>query len=383
MSRHRRRALLVASTGGHLEELFQLEPRLSPEFSETEWVTFDDAQSRSLLAGRTVHHVDRIPPRGLREAVNDVGPALRILRRGRFTDVISTGSAIAVPFLYAAAALGRRPHYIESAARTMGPSLTGRLVSRVPGVALYSQLESWADRRWMWRGSVMDGFQASPLHSPPHNFSRIVVTFGTMRGFPFPRAVHAADRLLAEVGNPDREVLWQIGDTPARVSGKTIHGVIPTAELDAAMADADLVIAHGGLGSVLRTLNTGMRPLLLFRQARYGEHVDDHQRLICAELEFRGLAVARDPKNLRAEDAFETTSRTCLTNMTPPPFMLINGRRRPAHVFAQRGGVGAADACQGRSARLLRPIDLTTPLRMPTAAAGRPSAIAHHPGVGS
>lgn len=57
---HPRTALLVASTGGHLEQLKRLEPRFAPAFDQAAYATFDDPQSRSLLAGRDVHFVPYI-----------------------------------------------------------------------------------------------------------------------------------------------------------------------------------------------------------------------------------------------------------------------------------------------------------------------------------
>ena len=52
---------------------------------------------------------------------------------------MTTGSQIALPFL-AVGRLRRRPcHFIESAARSDGPSLTARIASYIPGVRLYTQ----------------------------------------------------------------------------------------------------------------------------------------------------------------------------------------------------------------------------------------------------
>ena len=45
------RTLMVASTGGHLEQLYRLRQRFMPELGEVEWATFDTGQSRYLLAG--------------------------------------------------------------------------------------------------------------------------------------------------------------------------------------------------------------------------------------------------------------------------------------------------------------------------------------------
>ena len=58
-SRHEGRdykgTLLVAAAGGHLRELWELLPRLDgPDLDKVTWVTFDTAQSRSLLKGQDV-----------------------------------------------------------------------------------------------------------------------------------------------------------------------------------------------------------------------------------------------------------------------------------------------------------------------------------------
>lgn len=323
-----RRALLVASTGGHLEQITQLAPRLSPEFDEVEFATFDSPQSRSLLEGHKVHTVPLIPPRDLRQASNAFRPAMRIIRKVRFTDVISTGSAIAVPFLMAARLQGVRTHYIESAARTEGPSLTGRMLRPVPGINLYCQYPSWARDPWNYRGSVIDRFESHRLSELSQNRktpSRAVVTLGTMVGFPFPRAVAAAERALAEVGTPDMEILWQVGDMDAKVSRGEVHSMIPSKEMDAAIRAADVVIAHAGVGSALRVLGAGHMPILLCRKASHGEHIDNHQWLIANELTRRNLTVARDPDDLRAEDLLYALSHEVRPVENIPPIRLETG----------------------------------------------------------
>ncbi|HLT83554.1 MAG TPA: glycosyltransferase [Phototrophicaceae bacterium] len=295
------RALLVASTGGHLEQLWRLHARFRPAFAEVEWATFDEAQSRSLLADQTVHHVPYIPPRGYGEVVRGMREARRILRAGSFDTVVSTGSGIALAFLPVARALGVRTHYVESAARADGPSLTGRIVSRVPGTRTYSQYPTWADTRWQYRGSLFDGYEAVP-GEPTGGARRVVVTLGTMRRYGFRRALEAVVRALPEVLAPGAEVLWQTGVTDC--AGLPIEGRVdvPAAELHAAIGAADLVIAHAGIGSCLTALDAGRSPVVLPRRHAFDEHVDDHQELIAHELDRRGLAVRRLPGELTGAD---------------------------------------------------------------------------------
>lgn len=315
-----RRALLVASTGGHLEQLTRLLPRLTPAFDDVAFASFDDQQSRSLLADHVVHYVDKIPPRGWREALRATPRAVKLLRTGGFTDIISTGSAIAVPFLAAATLQGTRTHYIESAARSEGPSLSGRIVSRLPNVHLYTQYASWADTSWHHEGSVFDPFMMIEKEEPTPPASRVVVTLGTMKRYPFRRAVNAVRRVLEDVARPDVEVLWQVGDTPVEDLGIRGFDLIPAHELKAALNESDLVFAHAGIGSCLQILDSGRVPVLLPRRRAYGEHIDDHQLLIADELEGRKLAVSRDPNALNPRDAVAAMARSVTVTRQPMPF---------------------------------------------------------------
>lgn len=317
-----RKALLVAATGGHLEQISRLEGAFRPRFDEVEYATFDDPQSRSLLQGRVVHHVGYIPPRGLKQAAAAQVPAMSILRAGGYTDVISTGSAIAVPFLTASRLLGIRSHYVESAARSEGPSLSGRMVSRVPKLYLYTQYPMWAEGHWQYRGSVFDRYTLSDQQRSFAPAGKVVVTLGTMRTYSFRRAVDAIRRHLPAVVRPDVEVLWQVGETPVDDLPIQGHRLVPAEELKAAIREADLVIAHAGIGSCLQILDAGRAPVLLPRRKAKGEHVDDHQRMIALELNRRGLAISRDPDILTEADLREAMGRSVGFGRIPVPFRL-------------------------------------------------------------
>src|SRR4051812_6537265 len=85
--------LLVASTGGHLWQLLRLAPRLGAS-SDSLWVTFDSAQSRSLLQGRRVLHLPYVSPRDWRGALSALMTLRRTLRTEKFDGVVSTGAAV-------------------------------------------------------------------------------------------------------------------------------------------------------------------------------------------------------------------------------------------------------------------------------------------------
>ncbi|HMM93425.1 glycosyltransferase [Phycicoccus sp.] len=313
--------LLVASTGGHLEQMRRLRGRLVGSVGAVEWATFDGNQSRSLLRDDTVHYVDYIRPRDLTAAVRDLPDAVRILRAGGYRAVVSTGAGIAVPFFLAAKSLGIPRYYIESAARAAGPSLTGRIVSRIPGTRLFTQYPELATGRWSYCGSLFDGFEAGPALEAPPTPHRVVVTLGTMPRYGFRRAVERLVRILPDVASPDAEVMWQTGATDLTGLGITGSNQIPADELRTAIQEADLVIAHGGIGSALTALDAGKMPVMIPRRVEFDEHVDDHQALICTHLGSRGIALSREVHELEAADLWRAAAGTVRAG-APAPMVL-------------------------------------------------------------
>ncbi|GAA3171977.1 glycosyltransferase [Blastococcus jejuensis] len=297
------RTLFVASTGGHLDELIRLRPRLQPVAGQTHWATADTEQSRELLAGESVSWMPVVPPKDWVGALASLSQARRVVRHSGVDRVVSTGAALALPFFVAGRLRGAECHYIESAARSVGPSLTGRLASRVPGVQLHTQYPAWADNRWRFAGSVFDGYRPDvPTAAlPSEGLRRVVVTLGTQAGFSFRRSLEALLRELPAICAPDVEILWQTGGTDTTGLGIDATPSVSPAVLKAAIEAADLVVGHAGVGSALCTMDAGRTPLLMPRQAAYGEHTDDHQMLIAGELARRGLAVQSTPDELTAE----------------------------------------------------------------------------------
>jgi UDP-N-acetylglucosamine transferase subunit ALG13 len=305
--------LLVASTGGHLDELYDLVPRLG--IGERRWVTFDTEQSRSLLAGEDVVHVPPAYSRDLVGTVRDLIVARRMFRSGGYERVISTGASIAMAFFLPALAAGVECTYIESATRTEGPSLTGRLAARMPRVRRYTQYPTWAGDLWRYGGSIFDAFEATPRRRPPR-IGKVVVTLGTQRRFAFPRLL----KRLVEILPPELEVLWQVGATRIDRMPPGARDQVPAAELRTAMREADVVISHAGVGSALAAMQAGHRALYVPRRHAYGEHVDDHQVAMAGELDRRDLVVAREADRVELADLVEAASWTVQASRQVAPF---------------------------------------------------------------
>ena len=296
--------LLAASTGGHLAQLHRLRRHLPLDGDQLLWVTFDTPQSRSLLAGEQVAFLRYTAPRDWRNVLRNTAQVPGLVRRHRVERAYSTGSAIALSVLPVASRMGVRCHYIESAARSTGPSFTGRVLSRVPGVHTYTQYDAWASRRWPKAVSVFDDFVAVRT-APGPPVRRVVVMLGTIAGYSFRGLV---ERLL-ELLPPGVEVLWQTGETDTTGLGVDGRAMLPHAELLEAIARADVVVSHSGIGSALDVLAAGKVPVLVPRRSVRGEHVDDHQVLIAEELDARGLAVHRELPDLTWQDLCEVSGR--------------------------------------------------------------------------
>lgn len=292
-----------------------LRPRLVGVPGDVTWVTPDTAQSRSLLAGEEVEPIPASEPRDVTATLATAGRAHRLLRDRQWSAVVSTGSLAAVPFMALARARGVPCHYIETAARVDDPSLTARILARVPGVHRYAQHRAATKDGWLFRGSVFDGFRATAV--PAAEVRRVVVTAGTGNGG-FRRMVDAVRHVLP----PEAEVLWQTGPTVVADLGIDARPTLPARELAAAMAEADLVVAHAGVGSALMALRAGKCPVLLPRRQVYGEHVDDHQRQIADTLASAGLAVACEPEALTLDHLRRAAAVVVTTASEPPPFVL-------------------------------------------------------------
>jgi UDP-N-acetylglucosamine--N-acetylmuramyl-(pentapeptide) pyrophosphoryl-undecaprenol N-acetylglucosamine transferase len=307
--------LLVASTGGHLAELHDLVPRLG--VGDRRWVTFDSPQSRSLLEGEDVVHVPPATSRDLVGAVRDLLVARRMFGKQRYDRVISTGASVAMSFFLPATAAGVPCAYIESATRTRGPSLTGRMAARLPRTRLYTQYPSWADDTWQYGGSIFDAFVAEPLPVPPP-VRKVVVTLGTHQRYTFPRLLNR----LVELLPPTCEVLWQVGATVIDKMPAGARRQVPIPEMRQAMREADVVISHAGVGSALAAMQAGRRAVYVPRRRAHAEHVDDHQVEMARELEGRSLVVAREAGELTLADLDTAAAWTVRAKPGVAPFRL-------------------------------------------------------------
>jgi UDP-N-acetylglucosamine:LPS N-acetylglucosamine transferase len=145
------RALLVASTGGHLLQLHRLRPWWAGH--ERLWVTFDKPDARSLLEGERVVWAYHPTTRNVVNLVRNLFLALRVVRRERPDVVVSDGAGVAFPFFVVARLLGARTVYVEVYDRVDSRTLTGRLCSPISDLFLVQ----WEEQRRLYPRSHLIG----------------------------------------------------------------------------------------------------------------------------------------------------------------------------------------------------------------------------------
>jgi UDP-N-acetylglucosamine transferase subunit ALG13 len=122
---------------------------------------------------------------------------------------------------------------------------------------------------------------------------RVLVTVGT--------DVHPFDRLLSWAADFAREhpqlATWQVQHGWSRLP-TPLEGTpfLAFDELHTAMAEAAVIVSHGGPGTIAEARRAGARPIVVPRQAAAGEHVDDHQQRFARRLAEAGLVLLAEDR---------------------------------------------------------------------------------------
>lgn len=103
----------------------------------------------------------------------------------------------------------------------------------------------------------------------------IFVTLGT-QDKPFTRLLEALEKEI-EKGNIKDEVIVQAGSTKYKSKKMRLFDLISQETFSDYMQKADIIITHGGVGSIVTALNFEKKVIAAPRLAQFGEHVNDHQ----------------------------------------------------------------------------------------------------------
>ena len=186
--------------------------------------------------------------------------------------------------------------------------------------------------------------------------------FVTVGGeLPFDRLVRAMDAFAA--AHPGEDFLAQIGAGRLRAGA---HALAAHARARRPMPRRSprprLVVAHAGIGSVLSAGEHGKPIVLLPRQARLGEHRNDHQRDTVAHLAGRpGIFVAADEAELPARIAAARAAGAAGTARSPPTAPAASSRGCAPSSLEGRRQPGAAGLTRPRIIRSIPGIGRPAP----------------------
>ena len=135
----------------------------------------------------------------------------------------------------------------------------------------------------------------------------ILVMLGTQK--------NSFHRLLQEIqkcidkGIINDKVIVQAGSTKFESKDMEIFNLMSNTKLKKLVKEADLVITHGGVGSIVTALKEGKKVIAVPRYHEYGEHVNDHQLQIVQTFDgqgfIKGAVTVKDlPKLLKKIEKF-------------------------------------------------------------------------------
>lgn len=103
----------------------------------------------------------------------------------------------------------------------------------------------------------------------------ILVTLGT-QDKSFKRLLEKLEKELEE-GKIKDEIIVQAGYTEFDSNKMLIKKLIPMDEFDNLIEKCDILITHGGVGSIITGLRKNKKVIAVARLKKYKEHTNDHQ----------------------------------------------------------------------------------------------------------
>jgi UDP-N-acetylglucosamine transferase subunit ALG13 len=143
----------------------------------------------------------------------------------------------------------------------------------------------------------------------------ILLTVGTQ--LPFDRLIADMDALATRIG---RKIFGQIGASDVQPKHFEYSKMLHPVEFDKLCRASELIVSHAGIGSILMAQKY-QKPIVIYpRQAKFGEHRNDHQLATCKNVgTYEGIYPARD-----REELFQLLNRT---DLVAPDSKLISQRQ--------------------------------------------------------
>lgn len=117
----------------------------------------------------------------------------------------------------------------------------------------------------------------------------ILVLLGTQNNS-FHRLLEEIERLIQNQVIREK-VIVQAGYTKYTSENMKILDFVSKEELEELQRKADLIITHGGVGSILLSITKDKKVIAIPRLHEYGEHVNDHQKEIVELFHKKGYII--------------------------------------------------------------------------------------------
>lgn len=126
----------------------------------------------------------------------------------------------------------------------------------------------------------------------------ILVLLGTQNNS-FHRLLEEIEKNIID-GTIAEDVVVQSGYTKFASVNMKIIDLMPSEELEKYQNEANLIITHGGVGSIISSLKKGKKVIAVPRHHEYGEHVNNHQDDIVKIFNDEGYIIGiNDVKDLK------------------------------------------------------------------------------------
>ena len=320
------RICLAASGGGHIRQLLDL----SQVWSEHEYffVTEATALGQSISKEHRTHFVTHValgqaklgrPWQMLRSAWQNLVESRRAIRAEKPDVIVTTGAGAVFAAVVWSKLAGAKVIAIESFARFERPSAFMRIASRF---ADYTVIQSPHLKKWFPNARVFDPLR---ITQQPRSAKEALLFATVGATLPFNRLVESVAELKRRGNLPER-VIAQVGIGGAQPRELECVETMSFGEIQETLSRADLVICHGGTGSIITALRERCRTVVMPRLFELAEHYDNHQLEISESFEQRRLVrVARSTDELRA--AIEAARQAEPAGATTDPQALMKWLR--------------------------------------------------------
>jgi len=124
----------------------------------------------------------------------------------------------------------------------------------------------------------------------------ILITLGT-QDKPFYRLLEAVQKQIDNKKLKDKVIVQAGVSCDFKSKDMEVFDLIPMDEFDRLISECDILITHGGVGSIITGIKNNKKVIAAARLEKYGEHVNDHQLQIIENFTNSGYILSLDNFN--------------------------------------------------------------------------------------